>query len=31
MTVHLLRIRDGRVAEAWFHNRDDAAVSAFWA
>ncbi|HEU4840594.1 MAG TPA: nuclear transport factor 2 family protein, partial [Ilumatobacteraceae bacterium] len=23
LTVHLLRIRDGRVAEAWLHNFDD--------
>ena len=30
LTVHLLRIRDGRVAEAWLHNFDDVAVSAFW-
>jgi len=30
MTVHLLAVRDGRVVEAWLHNRDDAAVSAFW-
>lgn len=29
-TVHLLRIRDGRVAEVWFHNRDQAHVDAFW-
>ncbi|GAA1861609.1 hypothetical protein GCM10009836_47240 [Pseudonocardia ailaonensis] len=30
-SVHLLRIVDGRVAEAWFHNRDQAHVDAFWA
>ena len=30
LTVHVLRIRDGRVAEAWLHNFDDVAVSAFW-
>ncbi len=29
-TVHLLRIEDGRVAEVWFHNRDQAHVDAFW-
>ena len=27
---HLYRIEDGRVAEIWFHNRDQAAVDAFW-
>jgi len=31
MTVHVLRIVDGRVTEAWLHNFDDVAVSAFWA
>ena len=31
LTVHVLRIRDGRVAEIWLHNFDDVAVSAFWA
>jgi len=30
-TVHLLRIRDGRIVEAWFHNRDQPHVDAFWA
>jgi ketosteroid isomerase-like protein len=30
MTVHLLRVADGRVVEAWLHNRDEAAVDAFW-
>ena len=29
-TVHLLRIADGRVAEVWFHNRDQAHVDRFW-
>lgn len=29
-TVHVLRIPDGRVAEAWFHNWDAAAVDEFW-
>jgi uncharacterized protein len=31
LTVHVLRIIDGRVAEVWLHNFDDVAVSAFWA
>ncbi|TCK20825.1 nuclear transport factor 2 family protein [Pseudonocardia endophytica] len=30
LTVHLMRIEDGRVAEFWFHNRDQAHVDAFW-
>jgi ketosteroid isomerase-like protein len=30
-SVHLLHIRDGRVDEVWFHNRDQAHVDAFWA
>ncbi len=30
LTLHLYRIEDGRVAEIWFHNRDQAAVDAFW-
>jgi uncharacterized protein len=29
-TVHLLRVDGGRVAEIWFHNRDQRAVDAFW-
>lgn len=29
-TVHLLEIREGRVTRIWFHNRDQAAVQAFW-
>lgn len=29
-TVHLHRIVDGRVAEVWFHNRDQSTVDAFW-
>ena len=31
LTVHVLRIGDGRVTEIWLHNFDDVAVSAFWA
>lgn len=31
MTVHVLRIVEGRVAEVWLHNFDEVAVSAFWA
>jgi ketosteroid isomerase-like protein len=30
LTLHLYRLADGRVAEIWFHNRDQAAVDAFW-
>ncbi len=29
-TVHLFRMAGERVAEVWFHNRDQAAVDAFW-
>jgi ketosteroid isomerase-like protein len=29
-TVHLLRLVDGRVAEVWLHNWDNAAVNEFW-
>ncbi|MGK2949099.1 MAG: nuclear transport factor 2 family protein [Acidimicrobiales bacterium] len=29
-TVHLFRIDEGRIVEAWFHNWDQAAVDAFW-
>ena len=29
-TVHVLRVHDGRIAEAWFHNWDAAAVDEFW-
>lgn len=29
-TVHLMRIVDSRVAEFWFHNRDQSHVDAFW-
>jgi hypothetical protein len=29
-TLHLYRVDGGRVAEIWFHNRDQAAVDAFW-
>lgn len=28
-TLHLLRVQDDRVAEIWFHNRDQAHVDAF--
>ena len=30
VTLHLYRVEDGRIAEIWFHNRDQAAVDAFW-
>ena len=30
VTLHLYRVEDGRVAEIWFHNRDQAVVDAFW-
>jgi ketosteroid isomerase-like protein len=30
LTVHLLRVDGRRVAEIWFHNRDQAAVDDFW-
>jgi uncharacterized protein len=29
-TVHLFRMADDRVAEVWFHNRDQTAVDTFW-
>ena len=29
-TVHLLRLVEGRVAEVWLHNWDNAAVNEFW-
>jgi uncharacterized protein len=29
-TVHLFRMAGDRVAEVWFHNRDQATVDAFW-
>jgi hypothetical protein len=29
-TVHLFRMAGDQVAEAWFHNRDQAAVDTFW-
>jgi hypothetical protein len=29
-TLHLLRIESGRIAEIWFHNRNQPAVDAFW-
>ncbi|WP_217913946.1 nuclear transport factor 2 family protein [Miltoncostaea marina] len=28
--AHVLRMRDGLVAESWFHTRDQYAVDAFW-
>ena len=30
VTVHLLRVVDGRVAEVWLHNWDNTAVNEFW-
>ncbi len=30
VTLHLYRVEEGRVAEIWVHNRDQAAVDAFW-
>jgi ketosteroid isomerase-like protein len=30
LTVHLLRIGDGRVVELWFHDYDGVSVDAFW-
>ena len=30
LSLHLYRLADGRVAEIWFHNRDQGAVDAFW-
>ena len=29
-TIHLFRVRDGRVVEIWLHNRDERTVDAFW-
>lgn len=29
--VHLIRLRDGRLAESWFHSRNQYDVDAFWA
>ena len=29
-TLHLFRHEGGRIVEIWFHNRDQAAVDAFW-
>lgn len=29
-TVHLMRVREGRVTEAWLHNWDGPAVDRFW-
>lgn len=28
--AHVMRMRDGRMAESWFHTRDQYAVDAFW-
>lgn len=28
--AHVIRMRDGRIAESWFHTRDQYAVDAFW-
>ena len=30
LTLHLYRVQEGRVAEIWFHNRDQDAVDGFW-
>jgi ketosteroid isomerase-like protein len=30
LTLHLYRLEDGKVAEIWFHNRDQAVVDEFW-
>ena len=30
LTLHLYRLAGGRVAEIWFHNRDQSAVDGFW-
>jgi ketosteroid isomerase-like protein len=29
--AHVIHMRDGRMAESWFHTRDQYAVDAFWA
>ena len=29
-TVHLVRVREGRVADIWLHNFDDLSVNDFW-
>jgi hypothetical protein len=29
-TVHLVRVRGGRIAEVWLHNWDDLSVNEFW-
>ena len=31
LTLHLVRLENGQIAEIWFHNFDGAAVAAFWA
>ena len=28
--VHVFELRDGKIAEAWFHDEDQAAYDAFW-
>jgi ketosteroid isomerase-like protein len=29
--VHLIKLRDGRIAQSWFHSRNQYEVDAFWA
>ncbi len=29
--AHVIRMRDGQIAESWFHTRDQYSVDAFWA
>ena len=29
-TVHVLRVREGRITEIWLHNWDDMTVNEFW-
>ena len=29
--VHLMRFEDGRIAESWFHSRNQYEVDEFWA
>lgn len=29
--VHLIKLRDGRIARSWFHSRNQYEVDAFWA
>ncbi|WP_324275282.1 hypothetical protein [Blastococcus brunescens] len=28
--AHVVRLRDGRIAESWLHSRDQYAVDEFW-